>query len=231
MPEHLPPEVSEEPYEISRSELFARRLKLGVASVAFAFQQSPANEGVRAFVGGHVLKDTHDFLLVGASVGGTTFAIGGITGAAVAASLHSLPPGMERVKGWIKSKSTAESRSQNSRANDAMLALAGAGLLVAKRHYQQEDRDPSEDRRLIVKASAASAAVASVIGGLAGGGAEAAAKIGFSNEADFFVHWVSDWKTYAVGVPALQLASIIRRHFKKPPSASETAADDIDMQP
>src|SRR3990167_1557492 len=106
------------------------KAELGATAVFLAFQQSPANEMARVYIGMNVLEATHNPLLVGASIGLATLAIEGVSSLPVARSLNRNFETVEKIKSRFKRGST----ERNNKATDVALALSvGTAAVVIKR--------------------------------------------------------------------------------------------------
>src|SRR3990167_6385551 len=188
------------------------KAELGATAVFLAFQQSPANEMARVYIGMNVLEATHNPLLVGASIGVSKLAIEGVSSLPVARSLNRNFETVEKIKSRFKRGST----ERNNKATDVALALGvGTAAVVIKRHIQESDRTLEKDRRTIAKTAGAIAVFSAGIGALAGGGIEYADKVGLGDASEIAVKVLSDWRTYGVLLAGAIIYNRIRRGIEK----------------
>lgn len=201
---------------------------------ALAFEQSPANEAMRAAAGLNVLERTHNELIVGSTVAGITMAIEGVSSSLIALGLHQRRDTVRRLVGRFKGKKrTADAAEslESEPSKDAVtkvtnigIALGvGAGFVVTKQHLQDNDPTLQRDLSTGLKASALVAGVSGAIGVLASGGIEHADKVGLGTAAEYFVDYATDWKFWlgVVGVAqgAVWARNKLRRGDRRVPTA------------
>lgn len=215
MTEHLHPENLPEPAFTAERTNIADRLKVGAAAVAFAFQQSPANEAIRAYAGVNVYDATHNPLIVGAAVGAITFAIEGLSSYSISQALNSNATSVERLKNRFQKGDIDEQQVRSNKVSDMAVAMGiGAGAVVVKRHIQEVDRTLEKDVRTSLKTSGAIAGASAVIAGLAGGGIEYASRVGLERPAEVAVEVLSDWRTYVGALVIAQAYSFTKKRVQ-----------------
>lgn len=197
------------------------KLVLSLAVGALIFEQSPANEALRTWLGLEVLDRTRSEWLVGAAIFGVTMLIEGVSSLLIVAGLHLPSKLVRRLTDRLGSVETAApNRSRGARVGgiltDASLALGvGAGLVVMRRHLRMAQPKVGTDARVGVNASLVVAVVSGAIGVLAAGGIRHADKIGLGTPARWFVDYATDWRFWLVVFFVVQLVGIVKRIVRK----------------
>lgn len=178
----------------------------------FIFEQSPANEAVRAFAGFKVLEATGSAVLVALAVGLITFVVEMSSSALIALGLHSSNRFKRFSQRFVKHES--KDTGKNS-ASDYLLALGiGAGTLVIKKHLKNKKQTLSADLRSAFKASLAITLFSAFVGFLAGGGVIVAQQIGLGTLAQQFLNIVTDWRFWLIVVIGSQLLELLLNKHK-----------------
>ncbi|MGY6499860.1 MAG: hypothetical protein ACXIVQ_03035 [Acidimicrobiales bacterium] len=187
------------------------RVVVALAIVAIAFEQSPANEALRANVAFRVLDRTGDAPTVGLVVVAVTLVIEGVPALLIAVGLH-LHPGllhrlMRRVGVDVDALAEADRprRTVGSMLTDAGVALGiGAGLVIIRRRWVEPHRSLASDLRTGAIACVLVAVVSGLIGYLIAGGIHYAADIGLERPAQLVVDYAADWRFWLVVVVLVQ---------------------------
>ncbi len=194
-----------------KNSLYATAI-LVVAASLFVFEQSPANEAVRAIVGFKVLDATGSALLAALTVGLITLAVEFSSSTLIALGLnHS-----RRFKKFSQrfSKNSQKDVSKNS-TSDYLLALGiGAGTLVIKKHFQNKKQTLKADLKSAFKASLAITFFSAFVAFLASGGVGLAQQVGLETQAQYFLDVVTDWRFWLVVVIASQLYDLVKNRPK-----------------
>lgn len=218
------------------------RIKNVGAITVFAFQQSPANEAIRACVGANIFDYTGNPLLVGAGVGVATMAIEGLSSLSIGAALQDEHGMVNRFKHMIKRGQSENMPAPNSSAvsDTAVMLGIGAGALVVKRHFEEPDRNLAKDVRTSVKASGFIAGFSGGVAGLASGGLSYASSVGLEKPAEIMINVLADGRTYIGLLGAAAITSVIKKGWHKlqsrraanksndTPIASNYTVDSID---
>ncbi len=187
-----------------------------VATILLIFEQSPANEALRALVGFKVLDITESALMVGLAVGTITFMVELSSGILIALSLNN----SLRFKKFSNrfSQKNVQPTDKNSYA-DYLLALGvGAGSLVIKKHLTSARQNLRTDVKSAVKATLAITVLSTLVGFLAGGGIELARAIGLGTQAQYFLDIATNWKfwlTVVIGSQAFEFANNLRKRKQR----------------
>jgi len=195
---------------------------LAVASLAF--EQSPANEAIRANLAFRVLDHTGNALAVGITVLLITLVIEGLPGVLITAGLH-LNPGltrrlMRKAEGDIEQERLAPKKSAvrkfGSTLTDIGIALGiGAGLVVVKRRFNEPDRSVRQDLVTCAKATLVVAVVSGFIAWLIAGGLAYAEDIGLERFAELVIDYAVDWRFWFIVIICVQGASWIAGRIKR----------------
>ncbi len=189
--------------------VWTRPLMIVLSVAALAFEQSPANEALRANVAFRVLDETGDAIAVGFTVLAITLPIEGIPALLIAAGLHLNPDLLRRL---MRKRALddlpadpASHRDVRSTLTDVGIALGvGAGLVVVRRRWADPARSFADDIRSGAWACAVVAVVSGFIGHLVAGGIENAARIGLERPAEIVVDYATDWRFWTVVVVLIQ---------------------------
>lgn len=202
---------------------------------ALAFEQSPANEAVRANLAFRALDHTGNAFVVGAVVFTITLVIEGVPGGLIAAGLH-LNPGllrrlMRRDRGGDDASASPRRGGIGSTLTDVGIALGvGAGLVVVRRRWADPRRTLRDDLRTGAWACMVVAVVSGLIGFLVAGGIRYADDVGLERPAELVVDYATDWKFWLVVVVLIQGGSWLSgrlRHRGSDPTQPETEAERV----
>jgi hypothetical protein len=191
-------------------------------AISWIFEQSPANEALRADIAFDVLDRTRNALAVGGIVGAVSFLIEMVPASLVAIGLNQKESAIDRFvqKRIAKNSSTDETNSnkekKHNKLTDFGIAMGiGAAAVVGKRHLS--DREPSfkNDMSNAVQASEYVAVGSGAVGFLAGGGIRYAEKIGLEDQAQFVIDRGTDWKTWVAFVAIIQTPKILKAATRK----------------
>jgi len=190
-----------------------------VASVVF--EQSPANEALRANIAFRALDYTGDAVLVGLVVFALTIVIEGVPAGLIIAGMRANPAAMEKLSGRIATKGSPEEsdghRRRSFSVTDAGVALGiGAAIVVLKRALSGR-QDPN-DWQSLGRAGASATLVVAVVSGLIGyivaGGVETAARYGLETPAEYVVRYGANWRFWFVVVAAVTVFNWIFQRAK-----------------
>lgn len=186
-----------------------------VAIAMLVFQQSPANEMLRVYLGLSALQATANAFIVIAVVFFVTLVIEFVTGILVALALNKSTTGLARLKRRINKLLHINAKKKDKGfdlSTDILLSLAiGSVGVVMRRYYAQTKRTLSKDVQVIIKSSLFIAAFSCFIAAIASIGILYAASFGaFAPAAETLVSLLADWKTYVVLLVILQAI----RHIK-----------------
>lgn len=197
---------------------------------ALVFQQSPANESVRANAAFRVLEVTDDEIAAALIVVALTMVIEGVTSVLIALGLDL--PGR-----WLSSKldlfrtrldpgqrSPGHGRRPESwpaRLTDTGITLSlGPGLVVVRRHLQEPARTLTSDLRTLIGYCVVGSVVSGVIAWLVVGGVAHADAVGLGVPARWFRDWAADWRFWVAllgaGYGLSWLVKRIRRRVVDP---------------
>jgi hypothetical protein len=197
------------------------RIVVGLAIAAIAFEQSPANEAIRANIAFRTLDQTGNSLTVGAVVAALTLLIEGIPALLIALGLHSNPGLLHRLMDRLgvdvdaATERDAPQRSVGSTLTDAGIALGiGAGLVIVRRRWTTPVRTLADDLRTGAWACVLVAAVSGVIGFLLAGGISYAADVGLERPAELIVDYAADWRFWLVVVVVIQVGPWLVRRLR-----------------
>lgn len=188
---------------------------LATAVIMFVFEQSPANEALRAIAGFKVLDLTDSPWLVGVAVLMITLIVEFLTSFLIALGVH----GSKRFQDYatqhrsVKSKATPRSVGLLS---DGILSLTvGAGVLVIKRYARQKN-SIGNSISVGLKAAVWIAVFSGLIAYLASGGVEALKQYGMDGAAEIIVTYGSDWRFWAALLLISQTAEYLLGRYRKP---------------
>lgn len=197
------------------------RLVVVLAVAAIAFEQSPANEAIRANVAFRVLDRTGDSLTVGMVVAAVTLLIEGVPALLIALGLHLDPGLLHRLMRRLGvdvdavAESDAPRRTVGSALTDAGVALGiGAGLVIVRRRWRTPFRTLAEDLRTGAWACVLVAAVSGLIGYLLAGGIRYAADVGLERPAQLVIDYAADWRFWLVVVVIIQAGPWLVRRIR-----------------
>jgi hypothetical protein len=205
---------------------FARFVVI-LAVASLAFEQSPANEAVRANLAFTVLDHTGNAIVVGLAVLGITLVIEGVPGVLITAGLHLNPTLARRLmrKADRQAAAAGEPPAPQSPAprkvtfgsamTDVGIALGvGAGLVVVKRRWTDPTRTFRQDLKTCAVACLIVAVVSGIIGWLVAGGIFWAEKVGLERPAELIVDYATDWRFWVVVIVVIQAISFIGGRIK-----------------
>jgi hypothetical protein len=233
--EHMPEVIKETPQPDGERRL-RDKANVGAAALAFAFQQSPANEMTRIWVGTNVLHTTGSPVLTGVGVGLATFAIEGVSASSIGSALRSYPEKMDKIKvrltGGSNSERSEADPEKRSLATDTALALGvGSGALVVKRHFEEQDRTATQDTKTIAKSAAGISIFSAGIATLASGGIEKLDRVGVPAETtQFLLERATDWKTYAAALAIVESFRYMKNKVKKARKEEFKEVADVDKK-
>jgi hypothetical protein len=202
------------------------------AIAAFAFEQSPVNEALRASAAFAVLDRTGDLLAVAATVALITLAIEGIAGSLIVAGLHLKPRLLSRFRRRVVDDGSQPLPPSTAGVRgvvvDAGIALGiGAGLVVVRRALADPARGLREHLWTCWGAALGVALVSGLIGYLAAGGITHAAAIGLETPAAWLVRYATDWRFWFVVIGSVQLVSWLSRRHGRARAAGERAVQPV----
>ncbi len=202
------------------------RFVVVLAVASLAFEQSPANEAVRANLAFTVLDHTGNAIVVGLAVLGITLVIEGVPGVLITAGLHLNPTLARRLMRKADreaadageppaSSPTRRKVTVGSAMTDVGIALGvGAGLVVVKRRWTDPTRTLRQDLKTCAVACLIVAVVSGIIGWLVAGGIFWAEKVGLERPAEFIVDYATDWRFWVVVIVVIQAISFIGGRLK-----------------
>ncbi len=185
-----------------RGKIFGGAL-LAATGAALLFEQSPGNESVRATAAFNVLEDTEDEFIAGAvTVAGLTMAIEGATSILIAAGLnrnsHVFEKKLSKFRNKLNDDDDTDTDKKASLAekltDTGITCTIGPGMVVFRRHFQEEDRTFLKDIKTATGYCAVGSVVSGGIGYMAVGGVAHADKVGLGVPAEYFVDYATDWK-------------------------------------
>lgn len=217
-------------------QTWVARVVVVLAVISLAFEQSPANEAVRANLGFRVLEHTGNAIAVGLTVFLITLVIEGVPGVMITGGLH-LNPGLARRLmrktppdgevidlrdgGATPTFTDRSTRSIGSALTDIGIALGvGAGLVVVKRRWNDPHRSVRQDLSTCAKATLVVGVVSGFIGWLVAGGITYADKVGLERPAELVIDYATDWRFWFIVIFAVQIVSWIGGRLKRPASAA-----------
>jgi hypothetical protein len=197
------------------------RIIVALAIAAIAFEQSPANEAIRANIAFRTLDQTGNSLTVGIVVAALTLVIEGIPALLIALGLHSNPGLLHRLMDRLgidvdaATERDAPRRSVGAVLTDAGIALGiGAGLVIVRRRFRSPLRSLAEDLRTGAWACVLVAVVSGIIGFLLAGGISYAADVGLERPAELIVDYAADWRFWLVVVVVIQVGPWLVRRLR-----------------
>lgn len=226
------PYREETPIDDSRS-LAAKGIGAAIfagAAASWIFEQSPANETLRANVAFEVMERVDVNNIVNAlSVGGTVAATTVVI-EMVPATLISI--GMNRKDGMVDryvqrrlakkeakmeaadAADESDKKAKLENVTDFAVAMGiGAGAVVGKQHLKDKDPSFKKDMKTSVRASTYVALGSGAIGFVIGGGNELAKHFGAEDQAQWVVDHGAEWQTWAVVFGAIQAGGLVKRGF------------------
>lgn len=204
---------------------------------ALAFEQSPANEAVRANLAFRALDHTGNAVVVGAVVFAITLVIEGVPGGLIAAGLHLNPGLLRRLMrrdrhGDDATPEPARRGGIGSTLTDVGIALGvGAGLVVVRRRWATPTRTLRDDLRTGAWACMVVAVVSGIIGFLVAGGIRYADDVGLGRPAELVVDYATDWRFWLVVVVAVQGGSWIAGRVRRRPDDERVAGTEVVAAP
>lgn len=210
---------------ISANESFLRRAgnvvtQVGVCAVAggtYIFEQSPANEAIRAGIAVGAYERLGSAAAAGASVVATTFAIEAVSGMATAATISMKTGFIGRVNKWVvdSAEKLKLTNDKGDRTGDVLLGLGGgASVVVAKRHAVEGGRTFEESRKTALKAASGIAAFSGSLAVAAAYGVQFGAAHGHAEVAQQALDIISDGKTWFGLYAGMQVAKLSKKAIK-----------------
>lgn len=210
------------------------RVVVVLSIAALAFEQSPANEAVRANVAFRALDHTGNAVVVGIVVFAITLVIEGVPGGLIAAGLHlntDLVRRLMRRDRHVDHAAPDERRRGGigSMLTDVGIALGvGAGLVVVRRRWADPRRTFREDLRTCAWACMVVAVVSGIIGFLVAGGIRYADDVGLERPAELVVDYATDWKFWLVVVVLIQGGSWLSGRLRRARASETTPLPSIE---
>lgn len=203
------------------------------ALAALAFQQSPGNESVRANAAFRVLQRTDDELSAALIVVALTMLIEGVTSILIALGLNLpnrwMATKLELFRSRLgKDEEEAEAGPQPeswpARLTDTGVTLSlGPGLVVVRRHFQQQTRTLRADLRTLFGYCVVGSVVSGIIAWLVVGGVAHADKVGLGTPARWFRDWAADWRFWVVLLTSGYLISWTHKAIRRRRAAPNRA--------
>lgn len=181
----------------------------------FLFEQSPANEAVRAFVGFRILDMYSSPLYVGLAVLLVTLCVEITTSFFISLGLkHSkhFQSFATRHKNVLESKGSV---GISLMSNGVLALTVGSGVVVIKYRLQRQRATFRQGFKVGVEAAAWIAVVSGLIAYLASGGVEVVRAYGYGGVADAIVKYGSDWRFWFVLFVITQCFELGEIFFKK----------------
>lgn len=183
-----------------------------LAISAFVFEQSPANEALRAIIGFSVLNASNNPLLVGLAVGVITLCIEFISSGLIALGLNTSP----RFQKFANKRNYKINTSSSfiGFSDLALLLGIGSGMVVIKKHISGANLSLKQDIILAFRASVAVAIFSAFVGFLAGGGIEIARNFGLATASQSIVDLATNWLFWIIFIIVTQSISMITNKIK-----------------
>lgn len=184
-----------------------------VAICLFIFEQSPANEMIRAWAGFTALDVTQNIFLVAFVVGAITLVVELTSSVCIALALNyssKFKKYSQRLGG-----SSKFSETKNSSSDYALALSIGAGTLVLKKHLKNKNQNLRSDILCAWKATLVITVFSAFIAFLASGGIELAQRYGLGTPAEYFLGLATDWRFWLVVVVVSQAADVIKWQRQK----------------